>query len=125
MMHRISELYRIVGKDGLYTKDYLVANNIDHGERRKGYHPSAFSAIRINYEPKGYININTAEGKVRVYVYGTLVWFETPEERDEYKVKITAHETAKAYRNKVKKNINDILDEMSTEQLEMLLTKLS
>jgi hypothetical protein len=59
-----------------------------------------------------------------VYFYGERTWFDTKEERDEYRAVENARRKAQNARYKVKAKITHILDDMSFEQLEMLLAKL-
>ena len=125
MKHSVDELYRIDDK-GTYTWDYIEANNIPKaksscdrkGWRRKGYVSSS----------KDYLKVVTAEGAKVVYLYGEKTWFDTKEERDEYRVARAIEREHLIKRNKVLKAINEKiinhLDSLTTEQLEALLATL-
>ena len=125
MKHSIDELYSIDGK-GLYTWDYIEANNIPKSKR---------SYDRTGYRSKGWISGGKDEAKATttngikiIYLYGEKTWFDTKEERDEYRTARAIEREHLIKRNKVLKAINEKivnhLDSLTTEQLEALLATL-
>ena len=125
MMHDVNELYKINGAK-FYTEDYLDKYNVPKAPK---YHTSEGWTVARYFSPNtDRANINTASGKVVVYVYGEKTWFDTKEERDEYRAKRNAERAALTKRNKILKAVTDKVNEklksMSDEELTALLEKL-
>ena len=123
MKHNINELYHINGQK-LYTEDYIKANNIQQAtiENNEGW--SRVSYV-LNTSSSKERNLHTAEGVKKIYIYGEKTWFDTLEEREEYK-KIREQERAEqSRRKKAMTTINDYLATLSTEDLEDLIKVLN
>jgi len=123
MKHNINELYHINGQK-LYTEDYIKANNIQQAtiENNEGW--SRVSYV-LNTSSSKERNLHTAEGVKKIYIYGEKTWFDTLEEREEYK-KIREQERAEQSRRKrAMTTINDYLATLSTDDLEDLIKGLN
>jgi hypothetical protein len=125
MMHEVNELYKINGAK-FYTEDYLDKYNVPKAPK---YHTSGgWEIARYFSTNTDHANVYTANGKIVVYVYGEKTWFDTKEERDEYRAKRNAERTALTKRNKILKAVTDKVNEklksMSDEELTALLEKL-
>lgn len=119
MMHTYNELFVISGKNGYYTEDYLIANNIPVGKsmREEG---KARPALSLGTD-KGTKNIHTATGKRTIYTYGEKTWFDEGAERDAYRAQRSAQIAENSKRNKMLKAIMAHYESMSTEELEQVM----
>ena len=122
MMHTYNELFVIGGKNGYYTEDYLVANNIPMGKsmREEG---KARPALSIGTD-KGTKTIHTAAGKRTVYTYGEKTWFDEEAERDAYRAQRNAEREEETKRNKMLKVIMEHYKTLSTTDLEHIMATL-
>lgn len=120
MMHTDNELYKINGQK-YYTEDYILAHNIPKAKR---YGNEGWSIAMSVADKKGYINIHTANGVVKGYIYGEHTWFDTEAERDEYRAWRNAEREEETRRNKMLKAIMEHYKTMSTEQLEQVMATL-
>jgi hypothetical protein len=134
MKHLFTELYYIHNGKGVRrtaTKEYLKANNIPYDLTREEKEAKHWSkepyAIQLssrvaNSKPFGVLDVN---GVKYVYTFGEKLWFDNEEERDEYRRNYNAEMTDLKEKNRLKKQINEILDTMEIQDLEILLAKLS
>lgn len=122
MMHTYNELFVIGGKNGYYTEDYLIANNIPMGKsmREEG---KARPALSLGTD-KGTKNIHTATGKRVIYTYGEKTWFDEEVERDIYRAQRNAEREEETKRNKMLKTIMEHYKTLSTNELEQILVLL-
>ena len=119
MMHSIDELYKINGQK-FYTEDYIITHNIPKCKRigdRNGWSKASYTGS----DPKGYINIYTANGQKKGYLFGEKTWFDTEEERDAYRAHRNAQMAENSKRNKILKAIMAHYESMNTEELEQAL----
>jgi hypothetical protein len=130
MKHSINELYYTATiKEGTFcrtytyfTERYREANNIPLTKR---FNPTDDGmAHRLNSKMGDSFVLLDTNGKRRVYLYGEKTWFDTEEERDAYREKMRDERAEEIARNKVKREIAAILDQMTTEELQALLTSL-
>ena len=131
MKHSIRELYYTATiKEGnichtytYFTERYRKANNI---QLTKRFNPiDDGMAHRLNSKMGDSFVLLDTNGKRRVYLYGEKTWFDTKEERDAYREKMSKERAEEIARNKVKKEIAAILDQMTTEELETVLATLT
>lgn len=109
MKHDVTELYRISGKRGLYTEDYVVEYDLC------GFATPVYSVIQ-EATP-----LNTCNGIVMIYWFGERTWFDTMEERDAYRVEYQIEREKKMRRNQMLKKIQTFSD----EELEEIVAKYS
>jgi hypothetical protein len=123
MKHSVRELYYIPGEIAPhYTLEGLAARGI---QLRSPRDPDGCGkALNRHFVSVDQMIIGDEHGTRMVYFYGERTWFDTKEERDEYRAVENARRKAQNARYKVKAKITHILDDMSLEQLEMLLAKL-
>lgn len=128
MKHSFKELYTLYNhpsKIRYATAAYLKENNIpiddqygirlrDKGKVCAGYASYATSHI------KG-IKVLDIDGVKLIFMYGEKSWFDTEEERDEYRQAMMVERALEAERNKVKNAVIAKLDRMSKADLEKLL----
>lgn len=125
MMHDVTELYKINGAK-FYTEDYLDEYNVPKANKRhetEGWEKAWYFSTNTDHA-----NVYTAKGKIVVWVYGEKTWFDTKEERDEYRVRRNEERANLIKRNKILKavidKVNARLKSMSDEELTALLEKL-
>lgn len=122
MLHTHKELYKISGEK-YYTWDYIIAHGIKRS--KPGYHEigkyTPCYAIRAN---SGEINIHTANGQIKGYVFGEKTWFDTREERDAYRAQQTAARENMIAKNKLLKQIMAHYETLTIEELQEVLTTL-
>ena len=114
MKHTAQELYKINGAK-LYTMDYIITNNIPKATVSRAY------SLGTN---KDVINIHTANGVIKGYAYGEKTWFDTQEERDEYRAESNKAREEQTKRNKLINAITAKVKDMSEEELVRLLRTL-
>lgn len=112
MMHSINELKRINNRK-LYTADYIKANNV-----------AKEALSNVGYLVSDTINIITANGVIKGYMYGEYTWFDTKEERDAYRAERNAERAEETKRNKMLKAILAHYKTLSTEELEKIVATL-
>ncbi len=134
MKHLFTELYYIHNGKGVRktaTKEYLEANNIPYDLTReekekkhwsKDPYATPLSSRVASNKPFGVLDVN---GIKYVYTFGEKLWFDNEEERDEYRKNYNVEMTELKEKNKLKKEINAILDTMEIQDLEILIKKLS
>jgi len=131
MKHSIRELYYTATiKEGTFyrtytyfTEGYRKANDI---QLTKRFNPiDDGMAHRLNSKMGDSFVLLDTDGKRRVYLYGEKTWFDTKEERDAYREEMRDERAEETARNKVKKEIAAILDQMTTEELETVLATLT
>jgi hypothetical protein len=117
MKHAIKELYRINGKIGLYTMEYLQKYNVQVAtwdERNdKGKARSVHSVSGSHM-----LNIHDADGDRKGYKYGEHTYFDTEEELMEEKQRYNEMRAANARRRKALEKF----EALSTEELERIAT---
>ena len=79
---------------------------------------------RIYQSHSDEIVVYTAEGKRVAYMFGQYNYFWTVAERDEYKAEYHREYEALKARNRVKKQIIALLDEMDIDELQATLEKM-
>lgn len=120
MMHTYEELYKIDGQK-FYTRAYIELNNIPKAKR---YGKEGWSECCGLGSNKDTINIYTALGVIKGYVYGEKIWFDTEAERDAYRVQRNAKREEETKRNKMLKVIMEYYKTLSTEELEKMVASL-
>ena len=120
MMHTYEELYKIDGQK-FYTRAYIEVNNIPKAKR---YDREGWSKCYSLGSNKDTINIYTALGVIKGYVYGEKTWFDTEEERDTYRAERNAERAEETKRNKMLKVIMEHYKTLSTEELEKMVATL-
>ena len=129
MKHDVTEIYSIkkhISANNFYcTLEYCENNNVSIYDSRKNPKGVARRCGAILASSAQSFKWHDANGVMHIgYLYGEHVWFDTKEERDNYRAVQNAKREAEKARNKVKNEIIDRLNDMSVEQLEMLLAKL-
>ena len=117
MKHSINELYAIDGK-GTYHQSYL--NSID----TTGCHIIHKHFIINNPKKDGAFYYITAEGKVKAWLYGEKTWFDTKEERDEYRAQCRTEMAEKARRKALIDKVLNYCEGLSDEELANFLSKI-
>lgn len=130
MKHSITELYYTATiKEGnichtyiYFTERYRKANKI---QLTKRFNPIDDGMAHRLYSKMGdsFVLLDT-NGKRRVYLYGEKTWFDTKEERDAYREETNKERAQETARNKVKKALDEKLDQMTIEELQALLATL-
>ena len=130
MKHSITELYYTATiKEGnichtytYFTERYRKANKI---QLTKRFNPiDDGMAHRLHSKMGDSFVLLDTNGKRRVYLYGEKTWFDTKEERDTYREEMNDERAQETARNKVKKALNEKLDQMTIEELQALLATL-
>lgn len=127
MKHSVNELYHIPERYGHhYTREGLAAAGIQIAPPRTTRHNTPGMARAHGYlqNSKGYITIHDAEGDRVVYLYGEKTWFDAKEERDAYRAAANAEYERTKARNRIKREICDLLDSMSFEDMKKTLEML-
>lgn len=112
MKHSINELYKINGKQGVFTADAVRGlTNV---------YP-----LPANPEPKkGYRFVYTNREKTvrkMVFTYGEKTWFDTEEERDAYREEQNIVRKEKSSRAAIKREIDKELSSCDLEKLKKVL----
>lgn len=112
MKHLCYELFTRNDVQGVFTAEAVkglegVRKLYPRPENKNGY-------IRV------YLDKDKTEFKL-AYTYGEKTWFDTAEERDEYRAQQNKERELNRERNAVLKNINEALDKMDVKQLEKAL----
>lgn len=117
MKHSINELYAIDGK-GTYHQSYL--DSID----TTGCRIIHKHFIINNPKNDGTFYYITAEGKVKAWLYGEKTWFDTKEERDEYRAQRNAEMDERAKRKTLINRVLNYCENLSDEELIDFLNKI-
>lgn len=117
MKYTNKDFYKINGR-GFYTADYIKANNINKANR---YGEEGWCSCYGFGPGKDTVNVQTANGKVKFYVYGEKTCFTTTEERDSYRVEMNAKRQENSKKATLVKEIMKKYEEMSIEELEKIL----
>lgn len=120
MMHTHEELVKINGTK-LYTMDYVQKHNIPKATK---YGEEGWCRCYGLGTDKGTKNIHTAEGVKVVYTYGEKTWFDTQEERDNYRAMRNAERVKETKKNKTLAAITEKLKMLSNDDLEKILATL-
>lgn len=121
MKHAVTEFYTIEGR-GVYHKSFMDGfNGVDYRIGHKHY-------IINNSKKDGEFYYITPKGRVKAWLYGEKTWFDTKEERDEYRAQRNA-EMAEKRANKAKRQaiIEKVLnycESLSDEELANFLSKI-
>ena len=113
------------------TKEYLEQNKIPYDLTLKEKNARRYEGLAYAIHCNSYVNANKpvkvldANGIKLIYLFGEKTWFDTQEELDEYRKDYWAEMSIINQKNKLKKEINAILDSMEIQDLEILLAKLS
>lgn len=118
MMHASNELYKINGTK-YYTEDYIIQNNIPKAKR---YGTEGWNKCMRIPGTQDSFNVHTASGVKVCYTYGEHTWFDTKEERDEYRALRNAQRAEETKRNKMIKAIMERVNTLSTEELEKIIS---
>lgn len=132
MMHSINEIYTVYNgaeKIRYVTKEYLVANGIPtpkYKELRTMERVGLVYAHKVlshcnNNKP---VKVLDVDGVKLIYLYGEKTWFDTLEERDEYREEQAMIREKEKQLNKVKKAIIERLETMSLKQLNEVLASM-
>lgn len=134
MQHNINEIYKIHNREEnipqYVTEDYLCNNGIPYGagfDIRLYVNNGIMCAKPMGYKvaPNGMFKVQDVDGIKTLYMFGEKTWFDTEEERNEYRAQYHAKRDSQIAYNKVKKQIMTRLDEMSIEELEYILEYIS
>lgn len=116
MKHSVNELYRINGKPGLYTKEYLHTYGVQVGRwNEKG---KAHSVVYLC--GSSVLNIHDANSDRKIYKFGEHTYFDTEAELMKAKKDYIEIRTANARRKEALKKF----ETLSTEELEKIAIQL-
>lgn len=128
MKHSVNELYHLHGKSGHYTLEGLAAKGIPavpDGEKSILFPPEyARRHSHIQSGRNGYIKFFDGTTERFAYMYGEQIWFDTEAERDAYRAGAHAENERMKARNRIKREVCDLLDSMSLEEMEKALEAL-
>lgn len=116
MKHSLSEIYNIQGLDGVFTTE-AAAEAEKMGYRV--YHPYTCPAGKKGYR-KLYLDWNKTSYKL-IYPLGEKAWFDTEEERANYRIEQSKIKEEKRARLMIKKEIEQELLNYSSEELKKVL----
>ena len=133
MKHNITSICEVRNYNNrqriLATPEFCLQNNIlicgpkeYHQKCREGKACACYLDYHI--AKPGPLKVHDVKGIKLAYLFGTKTWFDTQEELNAYRAAYHKDRAVEIYHNKVKKQIYEHLEHMSTEQLEMLLAKL-
>jgi hypothetical protein len=121
MMHNENELFRVKGVTGNCTEEMVIALGYDPNKRYRNFECSrGMGSIRSD----STIKINTPEGIKIGYTVGEKTWFDTKEERDEYRTRLHAERNELIHRNKMLRKIMATYQAKTTEELEKIIEKI-
>ena len=122
MKHSIEEVYSINDKTGTYTAAYLAVNGIQIGSHhtlmQEGY------ARKCSYKVTPTFYLTDVGGKRKVFMYGEKTWFDTEEELAAHRLLVSAEMAEKKIRNLAKKELAEMIDGASVEEVEALMGKM-
>ena len=117
MKHLVNELYVINGR-GVYHQSYV--NSID----TTNYKVTRKHFIINNSKKDGQFYYTTTNGKVKAWLYGEKTWFDTKEERDEYRTQRNAETAERAKRQAMINKVLNYCEGLSDEELANFLSKI-
>ena len=122
MKHSIEEVYYINGKNGTYTEEYIIANNIPVGKHhtllREGY------AHKCSYKVAPTFYLTEVGGSRKVFMYGEKTWFDTEEELAAHHILASAEMAEKKIRNLAKKELSEMIDGLTVEEIKAFMEKM-
>ena len=130
MKHSIHELYYIYleldNQKKLATLAFIKENEIAIATpRNRGSHLVYACPCRSHFNNNKPVKVLDACGKTKlIYLFGEKTWFDTQEELDQHRAEYQVQRAQEITRNKVKKALNEKLDQMTIEELQALLATL-
>ena len=129
MKHYINEIYKL-NSGKLVTEEYCEVNNIailTNKECRKlEVKPEVFAKeCRSHINNNKPVKVLDVNGDKLIYLFGEKTWFDTAEELAKHREEYQAERKASAEKTKIKKDINEILNTMSIEELTKVLEIIS
>lgn len=123
MRHHINELYQINGRNGLYTLEFLTANNIKMGSRETllqvGYATHALYLVG-----RDMVKVYDIAGIKNIYMYGEKTWFDSKVERDAYRIQEAAKRAEIHLRTLAKNELVKMINNMSIEEVKEFMEKM-
>ena len=132
-IHDITEIYTIHnGTETIHfaTKEYIENQNIPtpkYRERREmdiaNIKYAVITNSHVNNEKP--LRVLTPNGMMLIYLYGEKTWFESAEERTEYRAQVALEKAKQAEIKKVKAELDARIAEMDIDEMRDLLATLS
>ena len=123
MKHNIEELYHINGRKGLYTLEFLTANNIEIG-RHHTLFQEGYAMHASHIVGRDVVRVCDATETKEVYMYGEKTWFDSKVERDAYRIEATAKQAEIHLRTLAKKELAKMIDNMSVDEMKKFMEKM-
>ena len=133
MKHEIKELFKVHnigdGQINIATKDFLEKNSIVIAEGRYAQmydkHGEIYATSLISRANSGKpLKVHSANGIKLIYLFGEKTWFDTQEELNKYREDFQKEQAFIHEHNKLKKAINEKLNEMTIEELKQILEQM-
>lgn len=126
MIHTNTEIFYIHynGKTIYCTQEFLSLNNIPMRSRETKLAGAKLMACNAPHFSAPYIYLYDGLEKRKIFIYGTSIWFDTEEERDEYRIQAQKEREKFLEWNRIKKAIIEKLDDKTQEELEQILASL-
>jgi len=124
MKHSITELYRIEGYKGLYTKEYLECEQIQILKRIGKHTFGKAQQCQYIVNAKGVATLHEPLSERTIYLYGEKTWFDTQEERDAYKAECEQTFITKRERIQLTNQLLSKIEHYTNEQLIQLIQQI-